>query len=298
MIHTPVLKKEVIEYLNPKKGEKFIDCTIDGGGHSLAILEKIGSEGKILGIDQDEELIERLKKEKFGEWFKDNLILVCDNFENLKRISEENKFDAVSGILFDLGMSTWHFKESGRGFSFQDDEILDMRYDVTKNRGSTVREIINKWPEKKISQILREYGEEKFSDEIAQEVVNTRGRRPIETTFQLVSVINKAVPDWYKRRKIHPATKTFQALRIVVNDELGSLERALPQALEALGSGGRLVIISFHSLEDKIVKNFFREKGREGKIKILTKKPVRPRNEEIQENPSCRSARLRVAVKI
>lgn len=287
MVHIPVLKKEVLEYLNPKPNGNFIDATIDGGGHSRAILEKIGPNGKILGIDRDEEIIERLDPQK-------NLILVCDNFDNLKEIVARENFDQAQGILFDLGMSTWHLRESKKGFSFQQDEDLDMRYSAKNSRTSSAKEIVNKWSEKKLGQILKEYGGERFYKEIAKEIAEVRRRNIIETTFQLVGIIEKAVPEWYCKQKIHAATRTFQALRIAANDELGSLQRVLPQALEVLVVGGRLVVISFHSLEDRIVKNFFKQ----NKIKILTKKPIRPTRQELAENPNSRSARLRAGIKI
>ncbi len=286
-MHIPVLKKEVLEYLDPKPNQNFIDATIDGGGHSKAILEKIAPQGKLLGIDRDEEIIRRLEPQE-------NLILVCDNFDNLKEIVTKEKFGQAQGILFDLGMSTWHLKESNKGFSFQRDEELDMRYSVENSKQSNAKEIVNKWSEKKIRQILKDYGEERFNKEIAKEIIEARKRHLIATTFQLVDIIEKAVPAWYRQQKIHAATKTFQALRIAVNDELGSLQRVLPQALEVLDVGARLVIISFHSLEDRIVKIFFKE----NKIKILTKKPVRPSKQELAENPNSRSAKLRAGIKL
>jgi 16S rRNA (cytosine1402-N4)-methyltransferase len=295
MAHIPVLKKEVIEYLNPKPNENFIDCTIGEGGHSLTILEKISPEGKILGIDWNLEAIEKLKIKIENLGFKKNLILVCDNFANLEEIVEKNKFWPVNGILFDLGMSSWEIEESGKGFTFKKDEPLIMSYshNVNSATGLTAMEIINNWQEEDIEKILKEYGEEKFGRSIAREIVRARKIKPIKTTFQLVEIIKKATPAWYHYKKIHPATKTFQALRIAVNDELNNLKKALPQTLKILKNGGRIVIISFHSLEDKIVKIFFKEKARQGRIKILTKKPVIPQKIEIKNNPRARSAKLR-----
>jgi len=300
-MHIPVLKKEVIEYLDPKPNQNFIDATIDGGGHAMAILEKIAPHGKLLGIDRDEKMIEQLRFRVSGSLpvgtysgLQDNLLLVGDNFDNLKEIAAREKFGQVQGILFDLGMSTWHLKESKKGFSFQRDEELDMRYSVENSKQSNAKEIVNKWSEKRIRQILKEYGEERFNKEIAKEIIEARKRNLIATTFQLVKIIEKAVPAWYGRQKIHAATKTFQALRIAVNDELGSLQRVLPQALEVLDVGAKLVIISFHSLEDRIVKNFFKQ----NKIKILTKKPIRPSRQELAKNPNSRSARLRAGIRL
>jgi len=310
--HVPVLKKQVLEYLIPKKNKNFIDCTIDGGGHALEILKATEPKGKVLGIDQDKEIIESLEKKNLK-----NLILVCNNFKNLKKIVKENKFGPVSGILLDLGMSKWHLEKSGRGFTFKKDEPLDMRYNL-ESRGSkveggnvlTAREIVNFWKEKEIEQILAEYGQERFSRKIANQIISERKRVPIKTSFELVEIVKKAVPSWYKRKRIartrpfgslrgrHFATKTFQALRIAVNQELENLEKVLPQAIEILEKKGRIVVISFHSLEDRIVKNFFKEKQKLQIIKILTKKPIRPSQEEIKLNPNARSAKLRAAEKI
>ena len=320
MIHVPVLQKEVLQYLNPKPNENFIDATIGEGGHSAAILERIAPRGKTLGIDQDSEILKAAKFKIQKSKFKNNLVLVCDNFANLKEIVKKKKFGRVKGILFDLGLSSWHLEKSGRGFSFhpvrnftktkasfhacqskisngvQKKEPLDMRYSPRLTR-LKAEEIINNWSESEIERILREYGEEKFAQQITKEIVKERRLGVIKTTFQMVRILKKATPGWYQRRKIHFATKTFQALRIAVNNELDNLKKALPQALNILSPGGRLLIISFHSLEDKIVKNFFRQALKQGKLEILTKKPIRPSEEEIKMNPRSRSAKLRAAIK-
>ncbi len=306
MIHIPVLQKEVIEYLNPKPNENFIDATIGSAGHSLAILEKNGPNGKVLGIDRDAEILKNTKYKIQDTKYKNRLLFVCDNFANLKEIVEKYNFGSVNGILFDLGMSSWHIEESGRGFSFQRDEPLDMRYndviDFSRSEKKcyqiTAEEIVNTWKENKIEEILREYGGERFSKRIAKRICDARKIKPIKTTFQLVEVIRKAFPRRYKFGKIHFATRAFQAIRIAVNDELNSIKRALPQAIEILEPAGKIAIISFHSGEDKIVKDFFKEKKREGILEILTKKPISAFQEEIKINPRSRSARLRVAVKI
>jgi len=292
MSHIPVLQKEVLEYLSPKPNQNFIDCTIGGGGHAISIIEKILPEGRLLGIDWDREIIRRLKIKNQKSKIKKNLILTCDNFVNLKEIVERERFKPVYGIIFDLGMSSWHLEESGRGFSFLRNEPLDMRFGVQNEL--TAEEIVNKWKAKDIEKVLEEYGEERFAKRIAKNIVEIRKFKPIETTFQLLDVIKKAVPGWYQHRKIHFATRTFQALRIAVNDELENLKEVLPQALEILMPGGCLVIISFHSLEDRIVKNFFANQ----KFKILTKKPITPSEEEIKINPRSRSAKLRAILKI
>jgi len=301
MIHTPVLQKEVLKYLDPKPNENFIDCTIGDGGHGLVILEAIEPDGKLLGLDWGQENIHRLKFKIQNSKFKKRLILVNDNFANLKEIVRREKFGPVSGILLDLGMSSWHLEESGKGFSFLRKEFLDMRYNPENPQ--TAEKIINYWSKNDIEKILTEYGEERFAKIIANEIIKTRKARPIKTTFELVEIIRKAVPHWYLRQKIHFATRTFQALRIAVNDELNNLKKVLPQTIDILKPGGRLVIISFHSLEDRIAKSFFSAfakgyDGQERKLEILTKKPVRPEREEVNYNPRSRSARLRVAIKI
>ena len=290
-MHIPVLQKEVIQYLDPKPNQNFIDCTIGEGGHSLAITERISPNGRVLGIDWSPELTQELKT-------KNNLVLVCDNFVNLRSVVEKYKFKPIQGILFDLGMSSWHLEESGKGFSFQREEPLDMRYNLQNQL--TAEKILNYWSKFEIEKILKEYGEEKFARQIAKVIIEERKIKPIKNTLQLVEIIKKAVPKRYLHQKIHFATRTFQALRIAVNDELSNLKKALPQALEILKSKGKLLVISFHSLEDRIVKNFFKQQTREGlpKIKILTKKPIGPSIEEIKINPRSRSAKLRAAQKL
>jgi len=300
-MHIPVLQKEVIQYLSPKPNENFIDCTIGEAGHTLAILEKTAPKGKILGIDADPEQIENCKL-KIGN-LKKRITLVCDNYANLREIVKKYKFRPIQGILFDLGMSSWHLEQSKRGFSFQRNEPLDMRYNP--ENPLTAEKIVNLWSKSEIEKILREYGEERFAERIAQEIINQRKIKPIKRTFQLVEIIKKATPRWYqhprtrtssvwRRGRISPATRTFQALRIAVNAELENLKKVLPQTLEVLKPGGRLVIISFHSLEDRIVKNFFKE---EKNLKILTKKPLGPTLSEIKINPRSRSAKLRACSK-
>ncbi|MCK4473675.1 16S rRNA (cytosine(1402)-N(4))-methyltransferase RsmH [Candidatus Parcubacteria bacterium] len=293
MLHQPVLQKEVLGYLDPKTNENFIDCTIGLAGHSKTILKKNCPKGKILGIETDPKLYKKLLKLNLNR-----LILANDSYLNLEEIVKKEKIGLISGILFDLGVSSWHFEKSGRGFSFQKDEPLIMRYDWNSNEKLTAKEIINKWPRQEIERILREYGEEKFSKRIAKKICETRKTKPIKTTFELIEVIKKAVPNWYRQQKIHPATRTFQALRIAVNNELNNLEKTLPIALKILKPKGKLVIISFHSGEDRIVKKFLRENYRKGLLKILTKKPVSPTRTEIKSNPRSRSAKLRAAEKL
>ncbi|MCX6759361.1 MAG: 16S rRNA (cytosine(1402)-N(4))-methyltransferase RsmH [Candidatus Nealsonbacteria bacterium] len=296
MVHIPVLQKEVLQYLEPKPNENFIDCTIGKGGHALAILEKNGPNGKVLGIDQDQEIIQCLKTRAAAKGEEERLILVCDNFANLEEIVKKQNFKKISGILFDLGMSSWHLEESGRGFSFLRNEPLDMRYDL--RNPLTAEKIINFWSEPDIEKILKEFGEENFSEKIAKTIIKERKFGSIKTTFQLVRIIKKAVPLRYQEQRLHCATRTFQAIRIAVNEELENLRKVLPQAVEILPAEGKLIVISFHSLEDRIVKNFFREKARENILKIITKKPVSPDLKEIKINTRSRSGKLRTAVKI
>ena len=297
MIHIPVLQKEVLKYLDPKPNKNFIDCTIGEGGHSLAILEENKPTGKVLGIEADTEIVKKLELQVPNSNLQERLILVNDSYVNLKEIVEKYNFGPIQGILFDIGMSSWHLEESKRGFSFLRDEPLDMRYGIKAQSSLTAEEIINEWPQQEIEKILKEYGEERFVKRITKEIIEQRKIKPIKTTFQLVEIIKKAVPFRYQRARIHPATRTFQALRIAVNDELNNLKKVLPQAMEVLASGGRIVIISFHSLEDRIVKNFFKELSSD-KLKILTKKPIRASQKEIKINPRSRSAKLRAAIKL
>jgi len=296
-MHIPVLPKEVIQYLNPKPNENFIDATFGQGGHTDLILKENKPQGKVLGIDIDPAQIENAKLQASNVEFKNRLILVNDSYINLKNIVEKYDFKPINGILFDLGMSSQHLEESGRGFSFQKDEPLDMRYGKNQKH-LTAENIVNEWSEKEIEQILREYGEERFSRKIAQEIIQARKKNPIKSTFQLVEIIKRSTPSWYQRKRIHWATKTFQALRIAVNDELEAIKQGLTKALDILEKEGRLVVISFHSLEDRIVKNFLKEKTKQGLIKIQTKKPIKPCLEEIKTNKRSRSAKLRAGIRI
>ena len=295
MIHTAVLKKEVLEYLEPKQNENFVDCTIGEGGHSEDILNRNGPEGRVLGIDLDPLQISA------SQWlhvqFKDRIVLVNDSYTNLREIIERKEFGDVNGILLDLGMSSAQLEGTHKGFSFQVDQGLDMRYNDDGGYHLTAEKIVNEWPEDKIAKVLEDYGEEKFAKKIAKNIVEQRKQGRIKTTFQLIEIIKDATPSAYWRGKLHYATRTFQALRIAVNDELENIKRVLPDAVSVLASEGRLVVISFHSLEDRIVKNFFVEEAKKGTIKILTKKPITASRDELSKNARARSAKLRVAVK-
>lgn len=292
-MHIPVLQKEVLEYLDPKPNQNFVDCTFGQGGHTSLILEHNKPNGKVLGIDFDLSAYRDVfpSGENIPIGIKQRLILVRDNFVNLKEIVARENFGPVSGILLDLGMSSWHLEMSGRGFTFQKDETLDMRFDRVGE--CTAENIVNDWPENDIERILRDYGGERFAKRIARKIVIIRKQKPVKTTWQLKEIIKQATPSWYHHKRIHHATRTFQALRIAVNDELNSLKRVLPVAWEILQPRGRLVVISFHSLEDRIAKIFFKESGGE----IITKKPVTPNEEEIKLNPRSRSAKLRAGIK-
>ncbi len=292
MIHTAVLKKEVIDYLAPKPNENFVDCTIGEGGHSEDILLKNKPMGKVLGIDLDPQQI--ISSHWLQAHFQDRVTLVNDSYINLSEILQRKNFGQVNGILLDLGMSSVQLEGAEKGFTFKIDQGLDMRYNDQAGY-LTAEKIINEWPEERIEQVIREYGEEKFSKKIAKNIVEARKRGRIKTTFQLIEIIKNSVPPKYCRRKINCATKTFQALRIAVNDELENIKKVLPQAIDCLESDGRLVVISFHSLEDRIVKNFFKENKN---IKILTKKPIVASRSEQAANPRSRSAKLRAAIKI
>jgi len=291
-MHKPVLLKEILEYLDPKPGENFIDCTFGFGGHSKEILERIKPNGKVLGIDQDERIINLAKKSIKDE----RLILVKGNFKELEKIVKENKFYQIKGILIDLGLSSWHFDKSNRGFSFKGEELLDMR--LNSETELTAEKIINKWPENELIKIFKEYGEERYSKSIAKSICRNRMVKRIERTNQLRDIIERSVPNKYKHSKIHFATKIFQAIRIAVNDELNNLIQTLPQALSVLESKGKLAVISFHSLEDRIVKHFFKDEFRKENLEILTKKPIIPSEDEIISNLRSRSAKLRIIKKI
>ena len=298
MRHVPVLLDEVVDALQLKPGMNIIDCTLGDAGHAEKILEKIGPDGKLLGIDADVESVLRSKQHLYN--FGNQVIFVRDNFVNLSKIAAEQKFNPVSGILLDLGWSSPQFEERGRGFSFaKPEEKLDMRYGGS---GQTASDLVNKLGEDELEKIFRECGEEKLSREIAKAVTEKRKTKVIEQVGELVEIILAVYRTKLKTEKqvpwvggLHPATKVFQALRIAVNDELVVIEKVLPQAIEILAPGGRLAVISFHSLEDRIVKHFFKDSKT---IKIITKKPIVCSDEESASNPRAQSAKLRVIEKI
>lgn len=285
-MHIPVLVDEVLRFLGPKSNENFIDCTAGGGGHTKKILEKIKPEGKVLAFEWDKDLYTRLKEEK-----NERLLLVNESYTRLEEIVEEKKFFAVSGILFDLGFSSFHVDESKRGFSFMRDERLDMRY--SKDSLLTAKDIVNKQKEKDLLYILKNYGEEEYAEDIARAIVIGRKEKEIVSTKDMVNIIEKVVPEEYKKKKINCATKTFQAIRIAVNAEILGIQSALLQALNVLDTEGRIVIICFHGGEEKVVKEF----ARKNNVEVVTQNPVRPTEEEINKNIRSRSAKLYALIK-
>ena len=302
MRHIPVLLNEVVTALALRPGENVIDCTLGDAGHAEKILEKTAPGGKLLGIDADPESLLRAKQFLYA--YGERVMYVRENFSHLKDIVDREKFGPVNAILLDLGWSSPQFEERGRGFSFlKPEEPLDMRYTVSGEM-KTAADLLAQETESDLEKIFREYGEEKFSTEIAHAIVTERHAAPFQTVAQLIEVIlevyrkrlhsEKEVP-WIGG--VHPATKVFQALRIAVNDELGVVRSVLPQAVDVLASGGRLAVITFHSLEDRIVKHFFKSQEQIS-IRVITKKAVQCSPEEHEANPRARSAKLRVIEKL
>ncbi len=304
--HIPVLLSEVIECLNPGPNQNFVDCTLGGGGHAGEILKRTAPAGKVLGIDLDARAI-TIAAAKIGS---DRLITVENSYKNLEEIVLQNNFENISGILLDLGYSSMEISDPEKGFSFLLDAPLDMRYG---KEGKTAAEIVGSFPEKELERIFREYGEERFAGRIARGICAVRKVKPVTTTFELIEIIARAVPKKFHYGRTHFATKVFQALRIAVNDELENIKIVLPQAVKLLRPGGRLAVISFHSLEDRIVKQFFKKESsgcicpkeipvcrceHEPVLKIINKKPIIPKEGEAKINPRSRSAKLRVAERL
>ena len=281
-IHTPVLLDEVLQFLNPQSGGCFIDATLGAAGHAQALLDRTSPDGRVLGLDQDETSLVQssARLESFGS----RVVLVHANFRNIASVARQNGFTESDGVLADIGVSSMMIDDSSRGFSFMREGPLDMRMD--RNQPQTAADVVNTYPEKKIADILYQYGEERRSRAIARSIV---AARPLRLTTDLVHAVVR-VMGGPRYGKIHPATRTFQGLRIYVNDELGSLGEFLDQSMTVIRSGGRLVVITFHSLEDRIVKNKLRS-ALGGKV--LTKKVVIAGEEELRRNPRARSAKLR-----
>jgi 16S rRNA (cytosine1402-N4)-methyltransferase len=296
-MHIPVLLHESIDGLEVKPNDVVLDGTINGGGHSKVIAERMGTAGIIVGMDRDEDALNRARVALEGSH--PRIILVNDNFRNLGKVLRENGLDGADRILLDLGLSSDQLERSGRGFSFQKDEPLLMTFKAHPDENDlTARDVVNTWEEESLETIIYGFGEEKFAKRIAAAIVRRRGEKPIETSNELAEIIKKSVPQWYAHKKVHCATKTFQALRIAVNDELGSLREGLLEGMKYLKPNGRMGVISFHSIEDRAVKNFFKEQEKQGICKIITKKPIVPSREEILKNKRARSAKLRIAQKI
>ncbi|OGY40401.1 MAG: 16S rRNA (cytosine(1402)-N(4))-methyltransferase [Candidatus Brennerbacteria bacterium RIFOXYC1_FULL_41_11] len=285
-VHVPVLLQEVIEFLNPQSGENFIDATAGEGSYSKEILRLTDPSGKVLAIDWNAEVIPELERNVSSK----RLIPVSGNFKNIDEFVEQSGIKEIHGVVYDLGLSKFLLEKSGRGFSFKRDEPLKMSF--ARESELEADKIINHFSERDLEKIFREYGEERFSKRIAQMIVRSR---PIVSSSGLANLIQKTVGT---HSKINPATRVFQALRIAVNDELENLKISLPKAIELVASGGRVVVVSYHSLEDGIVKSFFKNSEKNGKVKILTKKPLKPTEQEIKDNPSARSAKLRAIQKI
>ena len=283
--HIPVLFEEVLQNLVSVEDGQFVDATLGGGGHTYRLLEKY-KQIRVIGIDADEVAL-TIAEEALRE-FKDRITLVRGNFKNVKEILQGIGVSSIDGILFDLGTSTYQIMGK-RGFSFNDDEALDMRMDIREEL--TAYDIVNSYRVDDLATILFEYGEEEKSRRIARAIVEARKKKPIETAKELADIVARAK---WRRGRIHPATKTFQAIRIETNHELESLKKGIESAVEVLNPGGRIGVISFHSLEDRIMKEFFRNSP---VLKILTKKPLRPERKEILTNPRSRSAKLRIAEK-
>jgi 16S rRNA (cytosine1402-N4)-methyltransferase len=288
--HVPVLTQQVVEGLQVKVGGSYIDCTVGEGGHSRAILEASSPGGHLLGIDLDPQALETAEENLHA--FRDFITITNDNFRNLKQISIDQGFDSVDGILLDLGLSSLQLEGGNRGFSFRAEEPLDMRFDPRQE--VTAWEVVNQYSQDDLAEVIRTYGEEYRADRIAREVLESR---PIGTSLQLAQVVAKAARGPWGRT--HPATRTFQAIRIEVNHELENIEQVLAQAVSLIVLGGRLVVISYHSLEDRLIKKFFRQESREAKsIRVINKKVISPSRDEVRTNRRSRSARMRVAERI
>lgn len=325
--HLSVMPEEVIKFLDCKPDRIYVDGTLGGGGHAGLILDASAPTGKVIGMDWDEDAIEAVKERFVGETlvvscregtspsptkdYSERLTLIRENFANIKKVMEGLNIKKVDGILLDLGVSSYHLERPDRGFSFRFDAPLDMRMD--KRQEKTAYEIINELSMEELREIIWKYGEERWAKRIAKTIVEKRRHGPISTTKELSSLVSSAIPKKFHPRDIHPATRTFQAIRIAVNDELDNLKRAIDDGIDFLGSGGRMVIISFHSLEDRIVKESFRKLvkgcvcpndfpkcicGQKPKLHIVTRRPVAPSQEEISRNPRARSAKLRAAERI
>lgn len=306
--HAPVMPDECISNLDIKEDGIYVDGTIGGGGHSSLICSRLSEKGTLIGIDRDMDALDASRK-RLSE-FKCTKHFVQSNYSGIKRVLEELGISGIDGALLDLGVSSFQLDNPERGFSYMNDAPLDMRMD--QNSGFTAGDVVNTYSEKELAKIIRDYGEERWATRIAAFVVRARKEKNIETTGELVQIIKNAIPASARRDGPHPAKRTFQAIRIEVNDELGQLKRAVADFIDVLAPGGRLAIITFHSLEDRIVKEAFNKRanpctcppelpvcvcGKVADVKKITKKPVTPGDEETETNPRSRSAKLRVLEK-
>lgn len=297
MTHIPVLRDESIDGLAIRSGDIIVDGTLGGGGHTFEIMRRFGSGVKVIGLDFDSDAIGRAKA-LIGELPHDAIFRII-GFQDMNKVLDELNIVHVDRILLDLGLSSFQLEIAGRGFSFKKDEplLMTMKKNPTED-DLTARDIVNTWDEKTLADIIYGFGEEKYSRKIAGAILEARNEKEIETTFDLVKIIDQAVGKSYRGLKIHPATRTFQALRIATNSELSNLEKVIESGFDRLSVGGRLAIITFHSLEDRIVKRAFVELKQKGYANIITRKPIIPTTDEINQNPRARSAKLRIIEKI
>lgn len=306
--HVSVLLDECLEGLNIKEDGIYVDCTLGGAGHSSQILKRLSSKGRLIGIDQDTDAL-KAAKERLKEF--DNVNYVHSNFYEIYNILENLEIEGVDGILMDLGVSSYQLDEASRGFSYMNDAPLDMR--MNRDNDFSAYDVVNNYSEEELYKIIKDYGEERFAKRIANFIVNKREIKPIETTLELVDIIKAAIPAKARREGPHPAKRTFQAIRIEVNSELKILNKTIEDGVKKLNKGGRMAIITFHSLEDRIVKLKFRELenpctcpkefpmcmcGKKPTVKVISRKGIVPTKEEVEENPRSRSAKLRVIEKL
>jgi len=297
MTHIPVLKDESIDGLNIQANDVIVDGTLGGGGHTFEIIKRFGPKVKIIGLDFDADAITRAR-ELIGKTPCD-VVFKTAGFQDMDKVLDEMGIANVDRILLDLGISSFQLEVAGRGFSFLKEEplLMTMKKNPT-DEDLTAREIVNTWDEENIADIIYGFGEEKYSRKIAKAIIVARKEKEIETTFDLVKIIDDAVGKYYRRMKIHPSTRTFQALRIATNSELTNLQEVIKKGFDRLSKNGRMAIITFHSLEDRIVKRAFVELKENGLANIITKKPIIPNDEELRINPRSRSAKLRLIEKI
>jgi 16S rRNA (cytosine1402-N4)-methyltransferase len=293
-VHLPVLKEEVLNFLSISRGDVVLDATLGGGGHASGILERIVPGGKLIAVDRDPDAIER-NREAFKERA-DSIIFVNGNFRNIEDLLKGQGIKGIDGAVFDLGLSSYQLDDPSRGFSFLNDGPLDMRFDKTAE--ITAFEAVNTLAKDDLEEIIKNFGEERHYRAIASAIIKQRRVGRIQTTGELAKIIEKAVGRWYSKQRIHASTRTFQAIRIYVNDEITAVEKGLEGVLSMLLPGKRVCVISFHSLEDRVTKNVFKREARFGALKLITKKPVVPGQAEIRKNPRARSAKLRVAERI